>query len=491
MSDGEVVGGRYRLVRPLGAGGFGQVWLAHDEELNVEVALKQVSIPHQASEAEREERNARAVREARHAARLRDHRNIVTVYDALRERGGAPWIVMQYVAGRSLAEELRKRGRLPVDEVERVAAGALAGLAAAHAAGIVHRDVKPANVLLSTDRRVMLTDFGIALAATDTALTAEGVVIGTPGYLAPELWRGTKPGAPADLFALGVTLYEAVEGEPPFPRHNPTAALTDPPLRPAHAGRLAPLLVDLLEKDPDRRPDADSALARLRALPDTVRGTAPGTPLDAASQATTKVLHPPRTRKSEPEQPPSSTGPLTITTSRVEAIKDRGNRHAKFCSAAMFVVIGLLMGGLTLGHVGAATELSVGDDLLIVLGATVAGWIYGWVQGGWRAFQAEPDSLTVGPAGLIVTGGTKATYKWSDLAAVRLKRSGATVTVSATVLPERAADQAFRRKHFGIDKEGKVDVYVGRGVPVSDYGSLIAALSRNAGDLYQGPTHLL
>ncbi|MFF9496343.1 serine/threonine-protein kinase [Streptomyces flaveolus] len=199
MSDGEVVGSRYRLVRPPGAGGFGQVWLAHDEELNVEVALKQVRIPHQATEAEREERNARAVREARHAARLRDHRNIVTVYDALRERGGDPWIVMQYVAGRSLAEELRKRGRLPGDEAERVAAGALA-------AGIVHRDVKPANVLLSTDRRVMLTDFGIALAATDTALTAEGVVIGTPGYLAPELWRGTKPGAPADLFALGVTL---------------------------------------------------------------------------------------------------------------------------------------------------------------------------------------------------------------------------------------------------------------------------------------------
>ncbi|MFG3552587.1 serine/threonine-protein kinase [Streptomyces sp. NPDC047725] len=171
-------------------------------------------------------------REARHAARLRDHRNIGTVYDALRERGGDPWIVMQYVAGCSLAEELRKRGRLPVDEVERVAAGALTGLAAAHAAGIVQRDVKPANVLLSTDRRVMLSDFGIALAATDTALTAEGVVIGTPGYLAPELWRGTKPGAPADLFALGVTLYEAVEGEPPFPRHNPTAALTDPSLPP-------------------------------------------------------------------------------------------------------------------------------------------------------------------------------------------------------------------------------------------------------------------
>ncbi len=486
-----MVGSRYRLVRPLGAGGFGQVWLAHDEELNVEVALKQVRIPHQATEAEREERNARALREARHAARLRDHRNIVTVYDALRERGGDPWIVMQYVAGRSLAEELGERGRLPVDEVERVAAGALAGLAAAHAAGIAHRDVKPANVLLSTDRRVMLTDFGIALAATDTALTAEGVVIGTPGYLAPELWRGTKPGAPADVFALGVTLYEAVEGEPPFPRHNPTAALTDPPLPPAHAGRLAPLLVDLLEKDPDRRPDADSALARLRALPDTVRGTAPGTPPDAASQATTKVLHPPRTRTSEPEQPPSSTGPLTITTSRVEAVKDRGNRHAEYCSVVMFVLVGLLMVGLTLGHVGAATELSVSDDLGIVLGATVAGWIFGWVQGGWRAFQAEPDSLTVDPAGLIVTGGTKATYKWSDLTAVRLRRSGATVTVSATVLPERAADQAFRRKHFGIDKEGKVDVYVGRGVPVSDYGSLIAALSRNAGDLYQGPTHLL
>ncbi|MEU3315751.1 serine/threonine-protein kinase [Streptomyces sp. NPDC006662] len=490
MSDGEVVGNRYRLVRPLGAGGFGQVWLAHDEELNVEVALKQVRIPHQATEVEREERNARAVREARHAARLRDHRNIVTVYDALRERGGDPWIVMQYVTGRSLAEELRHRGRLPVDEVERVAAGALAGLAAAHAAGIVHRDVKPANVLLSTDGRVMLTDFGIALAATDTALTAEGVVIGTPGYLAPELWRGAKPGAPADLFALGVTLYEAVEGEPPFPRHNPTAALTDPPLSPAHAGRLAPLLVNLLEKDPERRPDADNALARLRALPDTVRGTAPGTPLDAASQAITKVLPPPGTRKSEHEPPPS-TGPLTITTSRVEAIKDRGNRHAEYCSVVLFVLTGLLMVGLTLGHVGAATGLAVGDDLLIVFGATAVGWVFGWVQGGWRAFLAEPDSLTVGPAGLIVTGGMKATYKWSDLASVRLKRSGATVTVSATVLPERAADQAFRRQHFGIDKEGKVDVYVGRGVPVSDCGSLIAALSRNAGDLYQGPAHLL
>ncbi|MFD7450085.1 serine/threonine-protein kinase [Kitasatospora sp. NPDC059827] len=271
-TPGRLVGGRYRLVRQLGAGGFGRVWQAHDETLGIDVAVKQLWLPPATSEGERAERLARAEREARNAARLRDRPHVVAVHDVLVE-DGMPWMVMQLVPGGSLSDRLAAHGPLPVERVADVARALLTALGAAHAAGVVHRDVKPANVMLADDGEVLLADFGIAVHQADTTLTATGAFVGSIEYIAPERARGVDGQAASDLFSLGVTLYQAVEGVSPFRRDSATASLTavlfDPPAPPRNAGRLAPLILALLAKDPEQRPGTAQALAMLdRSVPD-------------------------------------------------------------------------------------------------------------------------------------------------------------------------------------------------------------------------------
>lgn len=190
----RVVGGRYRLVKQLGSGGFGRVWRAYDEMLDVDVAVKEVWLPQQAasaSGAEHRERVVRAAREARNAAKLRDHPHVVAVHDVVIE-DGTPWIVMRLVEGRSLEGHLRTDGPLPAPRAGEVAAALLKALKAAHTAGIVHRDLKPANVMLTDDGQVLLTDFGIAVHETDTRLTVTGGVIGSAEYMAPERLQGIQ-----------------------------------------------------------------------------------------------------------------------------------------------------------------------------------------------------------------------------------------------------------------------------------------------------------
>ncbi|GLW73251.1 hypothetical protein Kpho02_55500 [Kitasatospora phosalacinea] len=291
---GRLVGGRYRLVRALGAGGFGSVWLARDETLGVDVAVKEVRLPPAGTAAERAELLERARREARHAARLRDHPHVVGVHDVVLD-GGAPWTVMQLIVGRSLHERIAADGPLPVPEAVRVATAVLSALEAAHAAGIVHRDVKPANVLLADDGRVLLADFGIAVQQDQTALTTDGVFLGSLDYVAPERARGAVAAPSGDLFSLGATLYQAVEGRLPFRRDTPagtlTAVLFDPPPPYALAGPLAPLLDGLLAKDPAARLTGPQAAALLAALPPT---TPPAHPVPApALTAPATVLHRP------------------------------------------------------------------------------------------------------------------------------------------------------------------------------------------------------
>ncbi|MER5754244.1 serine/threonine-protein kinase [Streptomyces sp. NPDC002088] len=479
ISIGEVIARRYTLLRILGTGGFGQVWHAHDEDLNVDVALKQVRLPDLVAPEEQRQRIARAVREARHAARLRDHTNIVTVHDAF-EYDDSPWIVMQYVDGRSLAEELRQHGRLPIDRVAGIAEAVLSALEAAHKADIVHRDVKPGNVLLAANGQVLLTDFGIAVAPTDATLTAASVVIGSPGYVAPERLQGAEPGSAADLFALGVTLYEAVEGEPPFTRQNPVAALIEEPRPPLHAGRLASLLLRMVEKGPTQRPDAAAARVLLRADLDTRVPTKP-----------TKVITTERTAEKAPERP-VSVEPATITSDRMATVKARGTRAADFwCQllGLLGVIIGLVA-GLT-GNELISNAGVGGSTLLGCLGGSVAGYFCGWGLGAWDGMFGELDSLTVSSAGLTVSGEEPAVYKWGDLKAVTLKRSGATVTLVATVCSERVSDTQWRRKHpVKIGKEGKSKIFVGRGIPASDVGRMMTALSHHAGTLYNGPSSL-
>ncbi|MFF8837400.1 WD40 repeat domain-containing serine/threonine protein kinase [Streptomyces sp. NPDC015130] len=268
---GRLVGGRYRLVEAIGRGGMGRVWRAHDEVLDRDVAVKEVLFEAVPPEL-RGELIARTEREARTAARLR-HPGIVTVHDVT-EYEGAPWIVMEFVSGPSLAGLLAREGRLSWERTAAIAATLADALGHAHAAGVVHRDLKPDNVLLAGDRPV-ITDFGIARVMDSTQqLTRTNTVIGTPQFMPPEQLEGADVDAAADMWALGATLYAMVEGRPPFDGPSLTAVivavLTRPLPRAANAGPLAELLSALLSKSPQERPDAAATaelLARLRGTP--------------------------------------------------------------------------------------------------------------------------------------------------------------------------------------------------------------------------------
>ena len=234
---------------------MGAVWRARDELLNRDVAVKEIIWPPHMGPAERETARHRAVREAQMAARLR-HPNVVAVYDIV-EEDDRPSIVMELVPFRSLRDVITEDGPLSPAQAARVGLGVLAALRATHEAGIVHRDVKPANILLGPEDRVVLTDFGIAKANDSPTLTISGVLLGSPSYTAPERALGGRGGAAADLWALGASLYAAVEGRPPFDRDGALASLTavveaepDPP---AHAGPLLEVINGLLRKDPDER----------------------------------------------------------------------------------------------------------------------------------------------------------------------------------------------------------------------------------------------
>ena len=272
---GRVVAGRYRLVQAVGRGGMGTVWQAHDILLGRDVAIKQIWIPGVDHDVEDPDDPLvrRALREARAAARLR-HPGVVVVYDVVTERG-RPWLVMELVDGRSLAQAIAEHGLLTAQETARVGLRVLEALQAAHRAGIIHRDVKPANIMLEDTGRVVLTDFGIAAIDDATALTATGQMIGSPAYLAPERINGHPAGTPSDLWALGVTLYTAVTGQSPFQRQDTqatlAAVLTARPVTPAHAGRLWPVIKGLLVKDPRLRLDIDRARGLLAkvATPDS------------------------------------------------------------------------------------------------------------------------------------------------------------------------------------------------------------------------------
>lgn len=212
----RLIAGRYRLLSPLGEGGMGTVWRARDELLSREVAVKEVRAPSGLPGADIERMYARLEREAWAAARI-SNRNVVTVYDVATQ-DHRPWIVMELVRGISLAELLEAEGPLTPQRAAHIGAEVLAALRAAHEAGVLHRDVKPANVLLSNDGRVVLTDFGIAMVEGSSALTMTGEVIGSPEFLAPERALGRTPGPESDLWSLGVLLYAAVEGNSPFGR---------------------------------------------------------------------------------------------------------------------------------------------------------------------------------------------------------------------------------------------------------------------------------
>ena len=257
---------------------MGVVWRARDELLARDVAVKEIILPPEMEDAEREAGRRRAVREAQMAARLR-HPNVVGVYDIV-EHDGRPAIVMELVPFPSLRDTIREHGPLPAARVARIGLDVLAGLRAAHEAGVVHRDVTPTNILLGPQDRVVLTDFGIAKAVDSPTLTTSGILIGSPAYLAPERAHGQPAGGQADLWALGASLYMAVEGHPPFDRQGAlatlTAVVTDEPDPFRRAGPLEPVISGLLRKDPATRLDAAEAEQMLRRIAEQDEGAQTG-----------------------------------------------------------------------------------------------------------------------------------------------------------------------------------------------------------------------
>ncbi|MFB4313099.1 serine/threonine-protein kinase [Actinomadura sp. 21ATH] len=271
MPEQLVLAGRYRLLERLGGGGMGTVWSATDETLRREVAVKEIVLPGELSAEQRGVAVERARREAR-AAALIDHPNVITVHDVVVE-DGRPWLVMELVRGVSLERLVREHGPRPPAMVARVGLQVLDALQAVHAKGIVHRDVKPDNVLLADDgERVVLADFGIASVESDPSLTRSGMFVGSPGYIAPERLRERPVGPGSDLWSLGATLYMAVEGRGPFDREDRMASLgavlTEEPVPPRRAGSLAPLLWYLLQKEPAARLPADAVRQVLRNVAD-------------------------------------------------------------------------------------------------------------------------------------------------------------------------------------------------------------------------------
>jgi serine/threonine protein kinase len=267
--EGQLIAGRYRLMSRLGSGAMGVVWQARDERLHRSVAIKQLLLPRELSKTEVEEANRRAMREARITARLH-HPHAIAVYDVV-DHHNQSFLIMEYVPSTSLATALSRQGVLLPEAVARIGSQISSALATAHRVGIVHRDIKPGNVLLTDDGTAKITDFGVSHAVGEVTVTATGMLLGTPAYLAPEVAQGNNSDFASDVFSLGATLYTALEGTPPFGLNDNAIALLhqvalgqiNPPQR---AGPLTPLLLDLLQRTPEQRPTMQQAHQALTAL---------------------------------------------------------------------------------------------------------------------------------------------------------------------------------------------------------------------------------
>lgn len=302
-----LVAGRYRLRSKIGGGGMGAVWLAHDTLLDREVAIKQVLSVAGMSEDSAAQMRQRAMREGRIAARL-SHRNAIAMHDVALE-SGEPWLVMEYLPSRSVAEILHQTGTLPVDQVAQIGAQIADAMTEAHTAGILHRDIKPGNILIAEGRNaglVKLTDFGISRSKDDVQLTQTGVITGTPAYFAPEVARGEEPTEASDVYSLGSTLYTSTEGEPPFGVDENSLVLLHRVARgeinpPKHSGALEGALLAMLEPSPSRRPTMPEIRDRLAEVAAGSTGN--------TSMILTSPLE--RTYRGGPSRPPTRRIPTT------------------------------------------------------------------------------------------------------------------------------------------------------------------------------------
>jgi eukaryotic-like serine/threonine-protein kinase len=342
-----LIADRYRLRHVVGSGGMGVVWEAWDERLERRVALKQLHRQSGASTADAELANMRAMREARLTARL-SHPHAVPVFDVV-EQEGQLWLIMQFIPSITLADVLKAGGPLQPDEAAQVGAEVASALAAAHAVGIVHRDVKPGNILIADDGTASISDFGIAHALGDATLTTRGLVHGTPAYLAPEVARGGEANFASDVFSLGATLYSAMEGNPPFGTDENSMALLHrvasgqftPPQR---CGVVTPMILEMLSSDPKARPS-------MKTVADNLAQRAMG----ASSSATVETLTPPAPGEATTREPSdlglSKTHPLTpsgadsITTQAPDNSDQRSpeplRRRGMAAAVAIFALLGI------------------------------------------------------------------------------------------------------------------------------------------------------
>ncbi|MCE0763073.1 serine/threonine protein kinase [Pseudonocardia kujensis] len=359
--DAPRIGNRYRLEERIGVGAMGAVWRGTDELLNRTVAVKELiaaAAPVGGNGADAaEESRQRLLREGRIGARLQ-HAHVISMFDVV-VHDERPWLVMEYLPSRSLAVVLGEKGPMEPREVAAIGLQVADGLAAAHAAGVVHRDIKPGNVLIAEDGRAKITDFGVSRAVDDVQLTRTGMIAGTPAFLAPEVARGQEPTSASDVFALGATLYAAVEGEPPFGLDDNAYALlhkvaTGAVRPPEHAGPLTALLMRLLSNEPTDRPTAAQARDALAAI--AGGSSAPGPA--ATAPITTRVMPPPR-------KPAAKPGPRTLTDMPAPPVvvppgserppaggKPRGRRLLPFVLGALvLLVVGV---GVAIGAIRAA-----------------------------------------------------------------------------------------------------------------------------------------
>ncbi|WP_328854012.1 serine/threonine protein kinase [Microbispora hainanensis] len=413
----RVVAGRYRLIEPLGRGGMGTVWRAVDQVLEREVAVKELLASAGLTGAEREVFTIRTFREARAAGRL-SHPGVAAVYDAF-EENGCPWIVLELIPSRTLGSVIREEGPLPPRRVAEIGSRVLAALRVAHANGVLHRDVKPDNVLLADDGRVVLTDFGIAAMEDDSPVTRTGMLIGTPAFIAPERAAGRQAQRASDLWSLGVTLFMAVEGRSPFHRGHALATLAAVMYEEAgplhNAGPLAPVIEGLLVKDPARRMTADYAAQHLYAV--------------ASGQATDPVVprprQPPRLARlmpgfdTTPSAPASTPTPVpfgegTPTPVPVPApvpAPVRGRRRPWALAAGSGALVALV--GLAAGAVAFATARFPADPrgTAVVSTPTVTVYATRTAQPG----TAEPGTAEPGTA----EAGRRAESRGAEKAATR------------------------------------------------------------------------
>ncbi|MFD6934807.1 serine/threonine-protein kinase [Streptomyces goshikiensis] len=383
-SGERLVAGRYRLLSRLGEGGMGTVWRARDETLHREVAVKEVRAPAGLGAGDIARMYSRLEREAWAAARIPD-RNVVTVHDVVME-DERPWIVMELIRGRSLADLLRAEGPLTPRRAAHIGAEVLNALRAAHAVGVEHRDVKPANVLIAQDGRVVLSDFGIAMVEGSTALTMTGEVVGSPEYLPPERALGRPSGPESDLWSLGVMLYAAVEGISPFRQGTALSTLRavvdEEPPEPTRAGPLAPVIAGLLRKEPAQRTPATEVAGALRDIahePDATTAASPvlPTPTPQPATATAPVTVP------VPEEAAATAAvtaaaapavaapavPTAVAPAAAAAAPGRKSRTAVVVAAGAAACV-LIAGGLAYAFTGNDEDTAPGSGVRVTVAGT-------------------------------------------------------------------------------------------------------------------------